>query len=121
MAEQPTRKSLTLKRKMKIIDVAENRSRDRKDHMAKDLGIACSTFWTFLKNNTKIREQFLEGGNFSALRKSRKSPYEDVDKCTTEWFVACLRKKRSSIRTTYPGPGKEVRIETWPSRFSGIN
>ena len=77
---------------MEIIDVAENRSRDRKDHIAKNLGIACSTLCTILKNKTKIREQFLEGGNSSAFRKSRKSPYEDVDKCTSEWFVACRRK-----------------------------
>ena len=82
------RASLTLQRKVEIIDAIDRGGPHcKKQKIAEEYGIPPSTLSTILKNRDDIRNKFESGNSISTLKRLRKCSTEDIDRRLLEWML----------------------------------
>ena len=81
-----------MKRKMEIIEEAEKRRVEKREELAKSLGLkSASTLCTILKNKDSIRQQFAASSNLE--RKRSQNPSEkDLEEAILTWLKEMRRR-----------------------------
>ena len=86
MATRGKYQSLTLKRKLEILDEVEKTPAKKKKDTASQFGIPPSTLSTLLKDKDKIRSSQVAGR--SKRKRNRDASRQDVDAALFQWFTA---------------------------------
>ena len=83
---RPKYNSLTIKRKLEIVDIVNNAPADKKKDIAAEVGLPPSTLSTILKNQDSLRASYGVG---SKKRKRNREPSRiNVDEGLFQWFSA---------------------------------
>ena len=82
-----TRTSLSLKRKIQIIDEVEKFPSKKKSVIAEEFQVHPSTVTVVLKNKEKYRADFQSSTVDTSTQRQRQSKYAEVDTELLDWFV----------------------------------
>jgi hypothetical protein len=79
-------KTLTLKRKIELLDEVESGAKKKAD-IAKEFGISGSTLSGIIKNKERYRKMYYDGHMDIEKKRSRASLCDDVDIALLKWFT----------------------------------
>lgn len=87
MSSQRKLKCLTVVEKAQIIEAVKSGKNVKKNDIAEELGIPCSTLSTILKKEYQIKMLFAAGSENRKIKRDCK--YSDVEECLLKWFKEC--------------------------------
>ena len=88
MEEKHKRQSISLKRKIEILDAVGRDPKKKKTLIAEEFEIPLATLCNIVKQRDKYRNQFLSSKNDPRLqKKTRGAKHDDIDSQLLQWFA----------------------------------